>query len=147
MGEEIILKQPKRFASCIALSHGKAHSIRKEQVNASLQRQDISLAMIQLATERLQLTLTRMEELVDGPVEVRFASTLLRLGEAMGISDGRGIFIPVRLTRGELAELVGCRAETTTRLMTKWKRNGIVETKREGIVIQMPQELKLLLNV
>ena len=146
MGEELMLNNPKRFASCVALSHGKAFSIRKEHLANSLQRQDVSLAMIQLATERLQLTLTRMEELIDGPVEGRLASTLLRLGEAMGISDGRGIFIPVRLTRGELAELVGCRAETTTRLMTKWKRSGIVDTKREGIVIQNPDLLKEILK-
>lgn len=146
MGEELILEKPKRFASCIALSQGKAFSIRKELFSSTLQRQDVSLAMIQLATERLQLTLTRMEELIDGPVEGRLASTLLRLGEGMGISDGRGIFIPVRLTRGELAELVGCRAETTTRLMTKWKRSGMVDTKREGIVIQNPDKLKELLT-
>ena len=50
---------------------------------ANSQRQDVSLAMIQLATERL-ISLTRMEELIDGPVEGRLASTLLRLGEAMG---------------------------------------------------------------
>ena len=87
-----------------------------------------------------------MEELLDGSVENRLASTLLRLGNQMGISDGRGLFIPVRLTRGELAEFIGCRAETTTRLMTKWKREGIVDTQREGIVINNLTALTELSN-
>ena len=56
-GEELMLNNPKRFASCVALSHGKAFSIRKEYLANSLQRQDVSLAMIQLATERLQISL------------------------------------------------------------------------------------------
>ena len=62
----------------------------------------------------------------------------------MGIPNGKGVFIPVRLTRGELAELIGCRAETTTRLMTKWKRAGVVDTKREGIVIEDIEALQEL---
>ena len=48
----------------------------------------------------------------------------------------------VRLTRGELAEIIGCRAETTTRLMTKWRRSNIVESKREGITINDLEELR-----
>ena len=146
IGEEAIQSKSIRNSTCTAIVSGKGFHIPKEKITSLLQDKETALLLIRLSSERLQQTLTRMEELLDGPVEVRLASTLLRLGKQLGISDGRGLFIPVRLTRGELAEFIGCRAETTTRLMTKWKRNGIVDTKREGIVIENLDQLRNIAN-
>jgi CRP-like cAMP-binding protein len=146
LGEESIFPSRPRFSSCTAIAQGKGFRIPKYKVAQALNNQSISLALLELSSQRLQNMLQRMEELLDGSVESRLASTLLRLGNQMGISDGKGLFIPVRLTRGELAEFVGCRAETTTRLMTRWKREGIVDTQREGIVINNLTALTELSN-
>jgi len=146
IGEEAINTNGKRNSTCTAIVSGKGFRISRQNIAALLQDKEIALSLLQIANKRLQGTFTRMEELLDGPVEARLASTLLRLGGQLGISDGRGIFIPVRLTRGELAEFIGCRAETTTRLMTKWKRDGVVDTKREGIVIQKLDALRKIAN-
>lgn len=142
VGEEAINTDGVRTSTCTAIVSGKGFRIPQKSITALLQEKEIALSLIELSNKRLRQTLTRMEELLDGPVEARLASTLLRLGEQLGIFDGRGIFIPIRLTRGELAEFIGCRAETTTRLMTKWKRSNLVDTKREGIVIQNLERLK-----
>jgi CRP-like cAMP-binding protein len=48
----------------------------------------------------------------------------------------------VKLSRGDLADLVGCRVETTIRVMTRWQREGVVETQREGLVIRDEGNLK-----
>jgi CRP-like cAMP-binding protein len=146
IGEEAVHSNSIRNSTCTAIVSGRGFHIPKKQISTLLQDKETALLLIRLSNERLQKTLTRMEELLDGPVEARLASTLLRLGKQLGISDGRGLFIPVRLTRGELAEFIGCRAETTTRLMTKWKRSGIVDTKREGIVIEKLDSLRTIAN-
>ena len=142
IGEEAINKDGTRSTTCTAIVSGKGFRIFRPNIALLLQEKEIALSLLKISNQRLQETFTRMEELLDGPVEARLASTLLRLGAQLGISDGRGLFIPVRLTRSELAEFIGCRAETTTRLMTKWKREGIVDTKREGIVIQKLEALR-----
>ena len=142
IGEEAINTNSVRTSTCTAIVSGKGFRIPQKDITLLLQEKEVALSLIELANVRLQQTLKRMEELLDGPVEARLASTLLRLGDQLGIFDGRGIFIPIRLTRGELAEFIGCRAETTTRLMTKWKRANLVDTKREGIVIQNLERLK-----
>lgn len=142
IGEEAINNNSIRTSTCTAIVSGKGFRIPQKDISSLLQEKEIALSLIELSNERLRQTLKRMEELLDGPVEARLASTLLRLGDQLGIFDGRGIFIPIRLTRGELAEFIGCRAETTTRLMTKWKRANLVDTKREGIVIQNLERLK-----
>jgi CRP/FNR family transcriptional regulator len=54
----------------------------------------------------------------------------------VGLKDARGTFVPLRLSRGDLADMVGCRVETTIRVMTRWQREGVVETQREGLVIR-----------
>jgi CRP-like cAMP-binding protein len=143
-GEEAVQTPPIRSTSCVAIVQGKGFRISKKKLVQALEQPAVALSLVQLASKRQSQTLMRMEELLDGPVETRLANTLIRLGRQMGISDGRGQFIPVRLTRGELAEFIGCRAETTTRLMTKWKREGIVDTKREGIVIQNQPKLQTI---
>jgi len=142
IGEEAINTDAKRNSTCTAIVSGKGFRVFRKDIATLLQNKEIALSLLKITNQRLQETFTRMEELLDGPVEARLASTLLRLGSQLGISDGRGLFIPVRLTRSELAEFIGCRAETTTRLMTKWKREGIVDTKREGIVIQKLDALR-----
>ena len=144
LGEEAVFSNSTRNTSCTAIAHGKGYRVSKQKIAQALQNQDIALALLNLSSKRMESILQRMEELLDGSVENRLASTLLRLGNSMGISDGRGIFIPIRLTRGELAEFIGCRAETTTRLMTKWKRDGVVDTQREGIVINDLNALNLI---
>ena len=144
LGEEAVFSEKTRTTSCTAIAHGKGIRVPKQKIAQALQNQDIALALLNLSSRRLESMLQRMEELLDGSVENRLASTLLRLGNNMGISDGRGLFIPIRLTRGELAEFIGCRAETTTRLMTKWKRDGVVDTQREGIVINDLSALNLI---
>ena len=146
IGEETVLPNPTRNSTCVAISPGRGFRIPKQSLDKAVISADVSFALFQLSNLRFQDTLMRMEELLDGSVENRLASTIIRLGEQLGFSDGKGIFIPVRLTRGELAEFIGCRAETTTRLMTKWKRSHIVESKREGITIHNPEELQKIAN-
>ena len=62
-------------------------------------------------------------------------------GEDVGLPDSRGIFVPLRLTRGDLASMVGCRVETTIRVLKRWQREGLVETRREGLVIKNRHKL------
>jgi CRP-like cAMP-binding protein len=67
---------------------------------------------------------------------------LLRIGEQVGLQDARGTFVPVKLSRGDLADMVGCRVETTIRVMTRWQRQGVLETQREGIVLKDVDQLE-----
>jgi CRP/FNR family transcriptional regulator len=78
----------------------------------------------------------RLDDIGHGQVENRLARVLLRIGDEVGLKDARGTFVPLRLSRGDLADMVGCRVETTIRVMTRWQREGVVETQREGLVIR-----------
>jgi CRP/FNR family transcriptional regulator len=78
----------------------------------------------------------RVEELAGGQVERRIATLLLRLADGMGVPrTSEGTWIPVRLSRQDLADLVGTTLETAIRVMTRLGRAGIVRTAPRGLVI------------
>jgi CRP-like cAMP-binding protein len=77
-----------------------------------------------------------------GSVERRLAALLQHLTERFGdeLEDGTHV-VPVALSRAELASLVGATIETTIRTMSRWQKQGIVSTSREGFVVHTPQRL------
>lgn len=68
--------------------------------------------------------------------EERLATTLMELGERFGdeLEDGSTL-IPLRLTRAELAALVGTTVETTIRTLSRWTREGLVSTGDSGMTL------------
>jgi len=123
-------------ATCAVLAAGRGVRLSRPKVRTLLQqRPEITSTLLALAHSRQQAFVQRLEDMANGPVEHRLARVLLRIGEDLGLPDSRGVFVPVRLTRGDLAGMVGCRVETTIRVLTRWQRQGVLETRREGLVI------------
>ena len=129
-------------ATCAVLASGKGVRLFRPRLRVLLQQKpEINATLLKLAHSRQQSFVQRLEEMAHGPVEHRLARVLLRIGEDLGLPDSRGVFVPVRLTRGDLAGMVGCRVETTIRVLTRWQRQGVVETRREGLVIRDRKQL------
>ncbi len=123
--------------NCIALTSGRAMRVPADQLQRQIRFEPTLLIdLLALAHQRHGVFTRRLDETAHGSVEHRLAKVLLRIGDEVGLRDSRGTFIPVRLSRGDLADLVGCRVETTIRVMTRWQREGVVETQREGLVLQ-----------
>lgn len=142
IGEEVGLPGARRTATVTALSPGKVMRVSQEEVQRMLRRTPkLYESLLGRSCARLEEFSQRMEELGQGSVEDRLARVLLRMANEVGLHDARGLFLPLRLTRGDLADMVGCRVETTIRIMTRWQREGKVETHREGLILCAPDEL------
>ena len=92
-------------------------------------------------TMRLSMLNKRMADMT-GAVEARAARLFLTLGERLGQPRGEETFIPLALSRQELADLLGTTLETTIRLMSRWQKEGIVLTEKEGFVVPQAQSLR-----
>ena len=57
--------------------------------------------------------------------------------------DG-SVLIPLRVTRAQLASLVGATVETTIRTLSRWHRDGHIVSDELGIVIKHPAQLASL---
>jgi CRP/FNR family transcriptional regulator, nitrogen oxide reductase regulator len=99
------------------------------------------------AARRGLLAHTRaLQEKIDvmsaGSVPRRLARLLLGLAERFGDErEEGGTFVPLTLTRSELACLVGARVETTIRTLSRWQREGAISCTKDGFVILSPSLL------
>lgn len=66
--------------------------------------------------------------LVSSKVESRIASVIVRLCENHGTEIDGGIIINIRLTRQDIADIVGSTVETTIRTISKFKKQGLLTT-------------------
>jgi CRP/FNR family transcriptional regulator len=87
-----------------------------------------------MAQRIVELT-KRIPEVAGGRVETRFAHLFLKLSERIGQARGESRFVPLPLSRQELADLTGTTPETCIRLMSRWGKQGIVSTERDGFVV------------
>ena len=86
-------------------------------------------------TLRLAELTRRLAELAGARVEVRFARLFLKLCQQIGKPDRGGTFVPMPLSRQELADLTGTTVETTIRIMSRWQKEDVVHTEKDGFVI------------
>src|SRR3954469_1893639 len=71
-------------------------------------------------TMRLMMVNKRLADMT-GSVEARASRLFLTLAERMGVMRESGTFIPLALSRQELADLLGTTLETAIRLMSRWQ--------------------------
>jgi len=97
--------------------------------------------LLGLTTRLVELT-NRLAELTGGRIEPRFARLFLKLATEMGRPDRAGTFIPLPLSRQELADMTGTTIETCIRIMSRWNKDDIVHTGKDGFVVLDRTELE-----
>ena len=96
--------------------------------------------LLGLTTRLVELT-NRLAELTGGRIEPRFARLFLKLQSEMGRADRGGMFIPLTLSRQELADMTGTTIETCIRIMSRWNKDDVVRTEKDGFVVLDSPEL------
>ncbi len=86
-------------------------------------------------TLRLVELTNRIAELTGGRAEARFARLFLKMAEKSGRQERGGTFIPMPLSRQELADLTGTTIETTIRIMSRWGKEEVIRTEKDGFVL------------
>lgn len=86
-------------------------------------------------TLRLVELTNRLAELSGTRIEPRFARLFLKLSQDMGRDERGGTFIPLALSRQELADMTGTTVETAIRIMSRWGKQEVVATEKDGFVI------------
>jgi CRP/FNR family transcriptional regulator, nitrogen oxide reductase regulator len=95
-------------------------------------------------TRRIVELAQRIPEVAGARVETRFAHLFLKLADRMGRPRGGAVFIPMVLSRQELADLTGTTIETCIRLMSRWGKEHLVDTEKDGFVLADRSALEAL---
>ncbi|MBI4431652.1 MAG: Crp/Fnr family transcriptional regulator [Candidatus Omnitrophica bacterium] len=74
----------------------------------------------------------------------RLAEMLLSLRGSFGQKDKKGVRLNLSLTRDELSQAIGATMETTVRLLSEFKQEGIITEEDHKILILKSDELAAL---
>ena len=86
-------------------------------------------------THRLVELTNRLAELTGGRIEARLARFFLKLAADLGQKRPEGTFIALTLSRQEIADMIGTTIETSIRIMSRWGKQGVVRTEKDGFVL------------
>jgi CRP-like cAMP-binding protein len=122
-------------ASALALEATECLAIsRRDFFHLLEQHPELVRALLSGLTLRLAELTRRLADMT-GRVEARFARFFLKLADQIGKPERGGIFVAMPLTRQELADLTGTTIETAIRIMSRWQREEVIHTEKDGFVI------------
>jgi CRP/FNR family transcriptional regulator len=123
-------------ATAIALERTSCLLVRRGPFFALLESHPSLVRGLLLAfTRRIVELAQRIPEVAGARVETRFAHFFLKLADRMGRPRDGSVFIPIVLSRQDLADLTGTTIETCIRVMSRWGKEGVVATEKDGFVL------------
>ncbi|WP_409344664.1 Crp/Fnr family transcriptional regulator [Paenibacillus sp. MBLB4367] len=93
-----------------------------------------------------RVTQSKIRDLLLFGKQGALASTLIRLGNSFGVSTSEGIFIDIKLTNNELADMIGTARESVNRMLASLKDEGTIELRDGKIVIRRLENLRSICN-
>jgi len=136
-----------QIASAQAVKKTKLYTLPKQDFLLLLEKQKgLAKEIIVFLGQKLMKVHEMIINLISGKVEQRIASLLLGLSERHGSSTPKGIKINIHLTRQDIADIVGTTVETTIRVISKFKKQGVVAADSKEIVITNKEQLKQIMR-
>jgi len=100
-----------------------------------LQHPGVALNVLQVVSRRLDESQERVKQLSADPAERRVAHALLKLGESLGEEREGECLLQVPVSRQDLASMTGTTPETVSRILSQFRRQGMVRSGRQWIAI------------
>ncbi len=129
-------------ASAIALEPSGTVSIPEREFFGLIERRpEITRRLLAGLTMRLMALNRRLADMT-GSIEYRAARLFETLAERVGKPRPEGVFVPFHLSRQDIADLLGTTIETAIRIMSRWQKEGVVETDKDGFLIRKMAALR-----
>ena len=122
-------------ATAVAMEATSLLSLPRHDFFAILAANPLLARGLLVGLTRRMIELTRRLAERSSRVEYRVARLFLTLADRVGRMDPRGLVVPVVLSRQEIADMVGTTQETAIRIMSRWGKNGLLETTETGFII------------
>ncbi|SFW41403.1 Crp/Fnr family transcriptional regulator [Chitinophaga sancti] len=147
IGYKALLSAERYTASAIALDDSSVCFIPKDLFMSILQKDaNLSFEMMRIIASELRKAETKITHLAQKPVRERLAETLLFIKETYGVEQD-GTTLNVRLSREEIANLVGTATESAIRLLSEFKKDGLIELQGKKIRLLNLEEITRTANL
>lgn len=138
------LREP-QATEVAALRRSRVLLVPARALRAVFERQPSALffALFSLG-RRAQRLMRLVDALSAGSVARRLAAALVYLGERAGEPFPGGVMVSLRLARRDLAALAATTAESVSRHLAAWQREGVVTVQPLGYLIRDTAALRLI---
>lgn len=103
---------------------------------------DAAIAVIKYLGNRLNEAQEKAKILALDRADQRLATLLVDMAAKSGVSDPQGIRLNIRITREDMANMVGTTTETAIRIMSRFKREQLVTGTANRLIIRNMERLK-----
>ncbi len=147
IGEMAIFDGRPYSMSAITLEESGVVTIARHDLMNLIHRYPLlSLEVILELNRRLRLCTELVRSLAVDRVEQRIARALLRLKDLGGVPgpEGRGVMIDIHLTRQDIAEMTGTTVETAIRVMSRFRKEGLIQNYKGRTILLDIKKLEAL---
>lgn len=89
----------------------------------------------------------RIASLSNKSQKERFAEMLLLLSEAFGVKEDNKIKIDIKLSREEMGSMIGAASENVIRLITEFKKEGLITEENKILFLIDPKKIEQKANL
>lgn len=104
----------------------------------------VSLALLEIVSHRLREAREIIHQLSAAPVESRLAATLLKLADKLGEEHDGELILQLPLSRQDLADMTGATVETTSRIMSQFRKQNLIRSGRGWVAITDRERLSVI---
>lgn len=101
----------------------------------------VALATLDLVAQRLRAAHATIEQLSVYSVPRRLAATLLNLSGRFAHTDRPGEAVTLPVSRQDLADMIGTTVETVSRVLSDFRRDGLIESGRGWVAVRDGERL------
>lgn len=143
LGYMSVLEGGRVSESAETLEDCELATIPREELLALLYKdRDVSIRFIKMLTKEVKENEKRLLELAYSSVRQRVALALLRLRDTFGDQEDQGLGL--RISRDDLATIVGTATESLIRTLSDLKEDGLIELQGRDIKVRNMQGLEKL---
>jgi CRP/FNR family transcriptional regulator len=128
-----------------SMSEGIVIKIHRKTMLEVIQRNpEAAVSIINYLSHRLRESQDNAKAFALDRAEQRVAALLINLAERSGIQENNGIRISVRLTHQDLADMAGLTKETTSRILSRFKKDSLITGHgKQLLILNLPQLQKM----
>ncbi len=147
VGEMSLIDSAGRSASVVTLDESELLWMSGRDFQSCLMRiPAVAQNLVRILSRRVRLANELIQALAHLDVHGRVARQLLSFAEKYGEPGGStSVFIPIRLTQGDMADLVGASRKRVNQVMVTFREQGLIAQDERGyITVQDRQALARL---
>lgn len=137
-------RKPEHNLYAQALSECTVLSIKRKDFNRFItDKPYLALPLLELLSSRISTLGDTLLNVTSDDARIRFEKLLRMLAQNYGQALENEIYIDVKLTHQEMADMIGLCRQSISTLINRFKRQGIITTSKQGITIKLPDLLGL----